>query len=99
MRILTAVSPAHHEFQGVLVYFVVNGAFMLVQNAVSKIPSVRHAYGILDPPAPAPGATITKPPTFVDSLRALRDGVKEAARKAREQQEAEARARAKAQKR
>ena len=72
---------------------------MLIQNAISKIPSVRRAYGMLDPPTPPPGATITKSPTFLDSLRALRDGVKEAARKAREQQEAEARARAKAQKR
>lgn len=80
-------------------YFVVNGVFMLVQNAVSKIPSVRRAYGILDKPTPPPGATITKPPTFTDSLRALRDGITEATRKAREQQEAEARARSKAQKR
>lgn len=75
-------------------YFVANGAFMLIQNALIKLPSVRKAYGILDKPTPPPGATVTKPPTFTDSLRALKDGFKEAAQKAREQQEAEARARA-----
>lgn len=81
---------------GVLVYFVVNGAFMLIQNALIKLPAVRKAYGILDKPTPPPGATITKPPTFADSLRALKNGLKEAAQKAREQQEAEARLRARA---
>ncbi|CAE6483420.1 unnamed protein product [Rhizoctonia solani] len=81
---------------GVLVYFVANGAFMLIQNTLVKLPAIRKRYNIVDKPAPPPGATVTKPPTFVDSLRALKDGVKEAASKAREQQEAEARARARA---
>ncbi|KAL5638407.1 hypothetical protein ACGC1H_005181 [Rhizoctonia solani] len=81
---------------GVLVYFVANGAFMLIQNALVKIPAIRQRYNIVDKPTPPPGAKVTKPPTFVDSLRALKDGVKEAAGKAREQQEAEARARARA---
>ncbi|KAG8736060.1 Mitochondrial inner membrane protein oxa1 [Ceratobasidium sp. 428] len=81
---------------GVLLYFITNGAFMLIQTGLSKIPAVRRAYGILDKPSPPPGAKITKPPTFMDSLRALRNGLKEAAQKAREQQEQEARARARA---
>ncbi|KAG9127701.1 Mitochondrial inner membrane protein oxa1l [Ceratobasidium sp. 392] len=81
---------------GVLIYFITNGAFMLIQTGLSKIPAVRRAYGILDKPAPPPGAKIVKPPTFMDSLRALRDGVKEAAQKARDQQEQEARSRARA---
>ncbi|CAE6417882.1 unnamed protein product [Rhizoctonia solani] len=81
---------------GVLVYFVANGAFMLIQNTLVKIPAIRKRYNIVDKPAPPPGAKVTKSPTFADSLRALKDGVKEAASKAREQQEAEARARARA---
>ncbi|KAF8756627.1 60Kd inner membrane protein [Rhizoctonia solani] len=81
---------------GVLVYFVANGVFMLIQNALVKVPSIRKRYNIVDKPAPPPGAKVTTAPTFTDSLRALRDGVKDAARKAREQQEAEARARARA---
>ncbi|ELU42072.1 60Kd inner membrane domain-containing protein [Rhizoctonia solani AG-1 IA] len=60
------------------------------------VPSIRKRYNIVDKPAPPPGAKVTTAPTFTDSLRALRDGVKDAARKAREQQEAEARARARA---
>ncbi|KAJ1306135.1 hypothetical protein OPQ81_010846 [Rhizoctonia solani] len=81
---------------GVLVYFVANGAFMLIQNMLVKIPAIRKRYNIVDKPAPPPGAKVTKPPTLVDSLRALKDGVQDAAKKAREQQEAEARARARA---
>ncbi|CEL52708.1 Mitochondrial inner membrane protein OXA1L OS=Mus musculus GN=Oxa1l PE=2 SV=1 [Rhizoctonia solani AG-1 IB] len=81
---------------GVLVYFVANGVFMLIQNTLVKIPAVRKRYNIVDKATPPPGANVAKPPTFADSLRALRDGVKDAASKAREQQEAEARARARA---
>jgi hypothetical protein len=74
---------------------------MLVQTGLSKLPAVRRAYGILEKPAPPPGAEIVKSPTFADSLRALKNGLKEATRKAKEQQqqEAQARARANAQKR
>ncbi|CAE7085177.1 unnamed protein product [Rhizoctonia solani] len=81
---------------GVLVYFIANGAFMLIQSALVRIPAIRKRYNIVDKPAPPPGAKVTKPPTFADSLRALKDGVKDAANKAREQQETEARARARA---
>ncbi|KAG8746019.1 Mitochondrial inner membrane protein oxa1 [Ceratobasidium sp. 414] len=86
---------------GVLVYFVTNGLFMLIQTGLSKMPAVRRAYGILDKPVPLPGAKTVKPPTFADSLRALRTGLKEATQKAREQQTqgAQARARASAEKR
>ncbi|QRV98109.1 inner membrane protein, 60 kDa [Ceratobasidium sp. AG-Ba] len=81
---------------GVLIYFITNGAFMLVQTGLSKIPAVRRRYGILDKPAPLPGVKPDTPPTFMDSLRALKKGVQDAAQKAREQQAQEAQARARA---
>ncbi|QRV84067.1 hypothetical protein RhiJN_12083 [Ceratobasidium sp. AG-Ba] len=68
---------------GVLIYFITNGAFMLVQTGLSKIPAVRRRYGILDKPAPLPGVKPDAPPTFMDSLRALKKQAQEAQARAR----------------